>query len=35
MCKYIKKKLIRHINDNLSDYFYLINVYSDEEYFFI
>ena len=31
-CKYIEKKVIRHINDNLSDFSYSGD--SDEEYMF-
>ena len=31
-CKYIEKKVIRHINDNFSDFSSADN--SDEEYFF-
>ena len=31
-CKYIEKKVIRHINDNLSDFSYSDD--SDEEYMF-
>ena len=30
-CKYIEKKVIRHVHDHLSDFFYSDNDESDEE----